>query len=140
MADVSLVDLQNAAPHAAEAAAKVERSAQQMAANSQAAQQKQVQEKKLSPVQELQQKELDEKSLSEKQRDALKDAFRDLNSVMNHFSRSIRFAVFEQSGDMYAQVINTNTEEVVKTIPSKEALQMMSRVHDVLGMILDEEG
>ena len=80
------------------------------------------------------------RELSEPQSDALKTAFAGINKVMDRFSKSIKFAVYEDSGSLYAQVINTDTEEVIKTIPSEEALEMMSRVNYVLGMLIDEKG
>ncbi|MFH0910265.1 MAG: flagellar protein FlaG [Planctomycetota bacterium] len=78
--------------------------------------------------------------LTEAQRDSLKNAFHNLNSIMQHFAKAIRFAIYEQSDDLYAQVINTETNEVVKTIPSEKALEMMQRIHEVLGMLVDEKG
>jgi flagellar protein FlaG len=89
---------------------------------------------------ETQKSETEHKSLSEKQSDALKMAFNDLNTVMDRFARSIRFAVFEQSGDLYAQVVDTKNNEVVKTIPSQDALEMMARLHEVIGMLVDQKG
>jgi uncharacterized FlaG/YvyC family protein len=48
--------------------------------------------------------------------------------------------VFEESGELYAKVINKDTNEVLKTIPSEEALDLMNRVQDMVGLLLDEEG
>jgi flagellar protein FlaG len=77
---------------------------------------------------------------SEEQRRQAKTALGDINEMMAHFNKSVRFALFEESGKMYAQVVNIKTDEVIKTIPSEEALETMMRVHEVLGMLIDEEG
>jgi flagellar protein FlaG len=83
---------------------------------------------------------------AEKQQEAREEArvevasaFEDLNQMMERFHKAIRFEVFEDSGDVYAQIIDTNTEEVLKSIPSEEALETMNRINQVLGMFIDAE-
>lgn len=71
---------------------------------------------------------------------ALEQAFQELNTFMDRLHKSIRFDVYDDSGTLYAQVIDTSTDEVIRTIPSEEALAMMSRVNEVLGLLIDERG
>ncbi len=138
---VSFPDMQSVAPRATtDTAARPERNPNAPAASPQEAVLPD-RTQQVGPAAEAEQQQpLHEDLLSERQRDALKDAFRDLNGIMHHFAKSVRFAIFEQSGELYAQVINTRTNEVVKTIPSEEALEMMNRVHEVIGMLLDARG
>ena len=136
---ISLIELQSVTPRATETAAQIDRATE--AANTATAEQEIKQASQLdAAVKELEQSKTEEEPLTEHQRDALKDSFRGLNNVMDSFSKSIRFAVFEQSGDLYAQVINMDTDEVVKTIPSEEAMEMMARINEVVGMLIDAEG
>ncbi len=69
-----------------------------------------------------------------------KRASEQLNDVMNTFDRGLRFRVHEDTERTYVEVINRRTEEVVRTFPPEELLDVMARLHDVLGMILDTEG
>jgi flagellar protein FlaG len=138
---ISVNDVHMAPPRMNDANVKLDQSAHRLAqdakASPKAEQAKAAQE--LQAELKAQNKEMDE-AQKEAQKEALKDSFKGLNSVMSDFAKSIRFATFEQSGELYAQVINTSTDEVVKTIPSEEALEMMNRLNNVLGMLVDTEG
>lgn len=63
-----------------------------------------------------------------------------MNEVMSTFDKGLRFRVHSETDRPYVEVVNRQTDEVVKTFPSEEMLDLMSRVHNVLGMILDTEG
>jgi len=76
---------------------------------------------------------------TEKRMEALKGAIGDLNIVMENFRKSIRFALYKQTDELYAQVINVDTNEVIKTVPSEEMLAVMERIDRMLGMFVDEE-
>jgi len=41
---------------------------------------------------------------------------------------------------VYAEVLDPDTREVVKTIPPMELLRVMARVQQSLGLLLDREG
>ncbi|MHC4885028.1 MAG: flagellar protein FlaG [Planctomycetota bacterium] len=144
---VNLHNLQATAPRAAEAAARVDRSARRVAesaAEAPPAEAKDtVSEGLMAAVRELHHEEeapRPEKDPTEAQREELRDAFTGVNDIMSHFSKSIRFETFEDSGELYAQVIDSATSEVIKSIPSEEALSMMSRIHNALGMLVDTNG
>ncbi|MBN1256822.1 MAG: flagellar protein FlaG [Planctomycetes bacterium] len=136
---ISLVELSSVTPRASETAAQIDRATQ--ASSSAVAEQEIKQATQLdASIKELEKSKTEEEPLTERQKNALKEAFRELNSVMDNFRKSIRFAIFEQSGDLYAQVINVSTDEVVKTIPSEEAMEVMARINEVVGMLIDAEG
>jgi flagellar protein FlaG len=62
-----------------------------------------------------------------------------LNRVMSAFHKGIRFQLHEDLDRPYVQIVNQETKEVVKSIPPEEMLDVMARLHRVLGMILDTE-
>jgi uncharacterized FlaG/YvyC family protein len=41
---------------------------------------------------------------------------------------------------VYAEVLDPKTREVVKTIPPKELLAALARIHHQVGLLLDREG
>jgi flagellar protein FlaG len=62
-----------------------------------------------------------------------------LNQVMDLFNYSIRFTLDDESKRMVVKVVNSETDEVVRQIPPKEMLQLMNRLDQVVGVILDEK-
>lgn len=149
MADPMALEVQNAVPHTAEAVGRADRAAQRQAAQRVAADgavtipEKGVPAEEATRIKQAEEKQdatQERESLTERQKEALTQSFKDLNRVMTQFNRSIRFSVFEQSGDLYAQVVNTKTDEVVRTIPSEEAMELMARIDEVIGLFVDEQG
>lgn len=141
MVELSLAELQNAAPRVAETAAKPDASAARKASEA-ASVIKEKAAEVASTVRETQKavEQKNEQAITERQKDALKQAFEGLDDTMSKFNKAISFAVFEESGEMYAQVVNTQTKEVIKTFPSEEMLSVMSRISDSIGMLIDEQG
>lgn len=141
MVDIAVAELQSLVARGIDTTVKSDSQGAKSAADASAQAEAAKTATAVAPVKEAPKpEEQKQESMSERQRDALREAFKGLNTFMSDFSKSIRFAIFEQSGDLYAQVINTQTDEVVKTIPSEEALAMMNRIHDMIGMLVDKEG
>ncbi len=80
-----------------------------------------------------------EKQEYAKQVEKTAKASEQLNQVMESFNKDIRFKVHEDSGQVYAQIIDKKTHEVVRTIPSEDMLEHMARLNEVIGMFLDTE-
>lgn len=62
-----------------------------------------------------------------------------LNQVMDLFNYSIRFTLDDESKRMVVKVVNSETDEIIRQIPPKEMLQLMHRLDQVVGVILDEK-
>lgn len=58
----------------------------------------------------------------------------------NALPAGVKLRIFEPTGRVYAEVLDPDTREVVKTIPPMELLKVMARVHQSLGLLLDREG
>jgi flagellar protein FlaG len=54
-------------------------------------------------------------------------------------NRSLRFRVHEGTGRIFAQVVDRGSGEVLRTIPSEELLQVLARVREMVGLILDRQ-
>ena len=52
----------------------------------------------------------------------------------------IRLRIFQPTGRIYAEVVDADTREVVKTVPPMEMLKVMARLHKALGLLVDREG
>jgi flagellar protein FlaG len=63
-------------------------------------------------------------------------AFDDAISTLN---RGVRFHVDKSEGRLVAQVIDRDTNEVLRQIPPEEFLELASRLRDFVGLLFDIE-
>ncbi len=62
-----------------------------------------------------------------------------LNDMMKDMSKDLRFHLFVDGTDFaYVEVVNPETNEVVKEIPPEELIEAMIKIHDAVGMIIDK--
>lgn len=74
---------------------------------------------------------------TEKLQERLAEVVEGLNSRMRQLQRSLRFSVDDGSGRIIVKVIDSDTDEVIRQIPSEEMLAMMKHIRDVDGYIFD---
>lgn len=65
------------------------------------------------------------------------EAFGDVVSIVN---RGIRVEVDNSSNQVITQIIDRNTDEVIRQIPPEELLRVSQRLQQFIGNILDEQG
>jgi flagellar protein FlaG len=68
----------------------------------------------------------------------LESAVTELNSVAQNLQRDLLFSVDEKSGGTFVKVIDKETEEIVREIPSKEVREIKARLEEVAGLIFRE--
>ena len=57
------------------------------------------------------------------------------------FDRQLRFEVLHEAGDvLQVQVIDTETDKVIRKIPPDEVVRLMERMQSLVGAIFDMEG
>ncbi len=61
-----------------------------------------------------------------------------MNQRMQQMQRGLRFNVDEESGRIVVKVIDKDTDEVIRQIPSEEMLAMMKHINDFDGLIFDD--
>ncbi|MBE3598844.1 MAG: flagellar protein FlaG [Limnochordaceae bacterium] len=61
-----------------------------------------------------------------------------LNRMLEEARRQLRFHVHEATGRIWVQVINPETQEVVKEIPPEKYLDMVARIWQLVGLLVDE--
>jgi len=92
--------------------------------------------------QERAEKEADPKVLSSTDREldeqVLQEGTEKLNEMTRIFDRSFHFEIHEKSKRWMVQVINTETGEVVREIPPEKILDMVARLDQLVGLIVDE--
>lgn len=60
-----------------------------------------------------------------------------LNERMREMKRSLRFSVDDTSGHIVVKVVDKDTDEVIRQIPSEEMLAIMKHINDFDGQIFD---
>ncbi len=73
-------------------------------------------------------------------RDELAQALEGVNSFLATGSNHIQFALHEGAGQMMVSVIDDTTNEVIKTFPSKELLDLASKIDELVGTLMDRKG
>lgn len=63
-----------------------------------------------------------------------------MNEYLREIRRDLNFSVDDDSGRVVVKVINTETNEVIRQIPSEEALELAERLrnHDDGGLFVSE--
>jgi len=80
-----------------------------------------------------------EKQDPQKQKEKLDDAVDKLNKTSMIFDRSLRFQVHEATRETMVSVVDMSNDKVIREIPSKEVLDLVSKMQDYLGLIFDKK-
>ncbi len=63
-----------------------------------------------------------------------------LNKEMDPFNTQIRFGFNDKIEEMYVSVIDTKSDEVIRKIPSEEAMRLAAKMREITGIIFDKKG
>jgi flagellar protein FlaG len=61
-----------------------------------------------------------------------------LNSMAQNMHRELQFSVDEKSGDTIIKVLDKETDEVIREIPSKEMREVKARLQETVGVIFKD--
>jgi len=62
-----------------------------------------------------------------------------LNKLLQSTNTHLKFTLHEELNEYYVQVINEQTNEVVREIPSKKVMDMVAKMHEMIGLLVDEK-
>lgn len=62
-----------------------------------------------------------------------------LNKFMQSSTTHIKFTLHEKLNEYYVQVVNDQTNEVIREIPSKKVMDMVAKMHEMIGLLVDEK-
>lgn len=71
-------------------------------------------------------------------RRTLERAMEELNKATYIIDKRLRFSIHEESERMQVFVIDNKTQEVIKEIPPEEFLNIVARIQEMVGLLLDE--
>ena len=76
-------------------------------------------------------------SLTNEQKSQIKDWIERMNRVVKE---NVKFNFNEKLGRIYVTVVDSNTHEVIRTIPSEDALKLSAVWKEAIGNIFDKKG
>ena len=78
-----------------------------------------------------------QKSLSKEQ---VRAVVQEMNKAMESLTSGLEFSVDGTTNQTVVKVINTNTNQVIRQIPSEEMLRVSQRIAELLGVLYDHQG
>ena len=63
----------------------------------------------------------------------------DVNEMMQGSTTHFEFTIHEKSGEVIVKLIDDETNEVVKEIPSEKMVELMSNLRELVGLCVDEK-
>jgi len=64
----------------------------------------------------------------------------DLNQTSDSLDVSVKFAFNDKLGEVYVNIIDKDSGEVIRQLPSKEALKLKEAMKEFVGSIFDTKG
>ena len=70
--------------------------------------------------------------------ESLDEVVSDLNNLVRDLHRELQFTVDDKSGDTVIKVVDRETDEVVRQIPSEEVMRMRRHLQETAGVIFQD--
>lgn len=72
-------------------------------------------------------------------RDQVEKAVQDIQAFVDSNQRNLDFSIDETTGDVVVKIVATQSGEVIRQLPSEEALKMAQRLRDPHSLLFDEQ-
>lgn len=79
--------------------------------------------------------QMDSKKLKEEVRDKVEE----MNNIVDLLDRDIAFKLHDKTKQLMVQIIDVKTQEVIKEMPPEELLDLIARIEEMVGLIIDEK-
>lgn len=118
---------------------------QQQAANARQTQQqqavngKQAQQQQAAPVKQVQQQQTGNIRQNQQQSEQLKKAIAEMNKRINNSNEEAVFGVHEDTNRIMIKIMDKETKEVIKEFPPEKTLDMIARIWEMAGILVDEK-
>jgi len=90
-------------------------------------------------VQEIQQDMLKKKSKEEIKAE-LQKVIKELNEAMNPLNTDLTFKFNDKVDELTVLVIDKKNDKVIREFPPKDALKLMEKMRELVGMLFDKKG
>ena len=69
----------------------------------------------------------------------LEDKVEQLNKTVEIFDKRLHFQIHEETNRIMVQVIEASTEEVLSEIPPERVLDLVARIEEMIGLVVDKK-
>ncbi|MGF7059803.1 flagellar protein FlaG [Brassicibacter mesophilus] len=66
-------------------------------------------------------------------------AIESANKSVNVYDRKLEFSIHDKTKEIMVKVIDTNTDEVIREIPPEKILDMVAKLWEMAGIIVDKK-
>ena len=70
--------------------------------------------------------------------DEVRESVKDVNEIVDKIKEGLSFQIHEDTDQMMVKVVDLNTDEVIKELPPEEMLDLEARIHEMVGILIDE--
>lgn len=70
--------------------------------------------------------------------DEVRESVKDINEIVDKVKEGLSFQIHEDTEKMMVKVVDLNTDEVIKELPPEEMLDLQARIHEMIGILIDE--
>jgi len=81
-----------------------------------------------------------ERIQDEIQRSQMKDMVEQMNKSLDPFKTSLKFGFHDTSNTYYVSIVDTNTNDIIRTFPPEEVMELSVKMKEFVGMIFDQKG
>lgn len=67
------------------------------------------------------------------------NAIESANEGLQIHNRYLKFSIHEETKEIMVKVIDTETEEVIREIPPEKILDMVAKIWELTGLLIDKE-
>jgi len=93
----------------------------------------------VSTKQQVEKQQVQSEKVPEKMQEKAEELAQDLQSYSQQFNRSIQFNVNDDTGNVIINVIDADTNETIRQIPSEEMQELQMRLSDIMDS-MEESG
>jgi len=71
--------------------------------------------------------------------DDVRESVKDINDIVQKVKEDLSFEIHDETDRMMVKVIDRKTKEVIKELPPEEMLDLSARIHEMVGLLIDEK-
>ena len=78
--------------------------------------------------------------LDQEKEDKIAEAMEKANETVRIFNPALHFTIHKETGRVMVQVIDTVNNKVIREVPPEKILDMIAKIQEMVGLLLDEIG
>jgi flagellar protein FlaG len=67
------------------------------------------------------------------------ESVKNMNEIVEQVKEDLSFKVHKKTGKLMVQIVDLKTKEVIKEMPPEEMLDLEAKIHEMVGLLIDEK-